>query len=1497
MRRIFAAIAFVVCAIAFSNAQIMPRSFTPDSDPTAFSITTQADLEDALNRIARLKASLRTAPDAEERRFLMTSILEICQRELNREANTSGVVVVERAPEHARVPGLALRWQGAFSSIEDQIRSLGPDGMKLYEELFGPRVRLLLADAMQTRDRNRMSDLNRRFGLTLGGAEAAAALAALHWEEGSLAQAARMLERALENAAAIPAANRAYLYAWLSHCYRERGERAALRRILDESAAIHNESVKEGEAAVTLGDLLTRRLAEARDGASDTIDRRGVHWPGGNYANTGLYEKPTNYSKAAWAQNLPALSASPHNTRFMKYKPPIVPPHLPIFDGSVIYVNQGDQLVAYDLVNGARGPMWSCKPFPTFGHNWRTIEPDPSLILPVSVHRGTVYAALENPLSTAYHNMHPDPNFQLHSHYPKVRRALCAVDGSTGRLLWKVGGEYEGDALSTTSFLSAVVYEGVLYAIASKVESLSDVFLVALKPDSGDVLWKLRLCYGQQETTMFGRPAREPLASLPAISGSLLYLCTNIGGVVAVDLNTRGIRWVSRYEYMPRPVSKYIDTYYRDVTWYNSPTIYAEHQGKAYVIIAPTDADYMFAFDAASGKEIWRLARHGQPLYGGRALVGLRDGVAFVAGDGGDRGGGASMLHTVDITNGRVTKSIRVTREANGSGTITLAGRPCMASNRLLWPGFDAGGTSVIAEVELDSMRAVNSATVPASYGGAGFSVFAQHGVVFTVAGRDYARGNSQLAVRFDAEELLRTARKELESNPDDADAHLRLGLLTLRLGNRAEGMKSIRRAYELAASPPPNTRVRDQASHALVDEYLGQADAALLRRQYIEAMGLVAQARGFAVTRSQRTECFLREEKAILASGNAGDALEFYRAIIKANPDFGIGADPELPAQLYATIRVAGLISESAPAEAVELYHRLFDANQRLAYQGTPVRALALGKLREILVRSGREAFTETEQASAALMAAANADAWRRVLEKYPLSRASDDAAFKLAEHELFNFRAEAAAEVVRAALEDFNERTRANDLHVVMAVAYSRAGQTLRARLVAGRVLRASPEGKLTLLGREQTYKELLEPLLKDGDRDSANEALPRLPGSMMELWRKPWEVGGFTRLPLQPTASGGKLFVGQRTRSGTSLVAIEAATGKELWARETEVTVTDTRRTSRGTLFVLNQGFALHDDEGNEVWTAATGGAPDPISLQAGMLIYGTRFLNTRTRRNMVRISARDAASGGEVWETPVEAVSVRWIGQSVSGIQVLLMGDETQLVLLDPESGEERARASVPTDGRITVSPVATDRHIIVADRDGKLHFFDADTLKAGLVHDTRVRYPTLLESRGDKLVVVGLNSVTLYDPASAETVWRVDNAQTEMVTGNLLLPEQLILATRSPGNLAKVTGYSLTDGKQTFTYSLSRENDNDRVELQSAAQFAGGIVAVYSENRIVDGRLRLWGFRMLVLNSDGTERFKWEHRVEDSPLFVQLALTEDYIGLTCDNTTFGFGRAK
>ncbi|MCA8910567.1 MAG: hypothetical protein KDB82_02590, partial [Planctomycetes bacterium] len=139
--------AVCVCLAIFGvlvSGQFLRQRIDPKADPNAFKIVTQANLDEAMTRIARLKSQLTKTDDPEEREFLITAILELCQDQLNEDRNESGVIVVERTDltfdddPRENVYDLPIRWQGAFYAVEDEIRSLGTEGLEMYEKIYGP---------------------------------------------------------------------------------------------------------------------------------------------------------------------------------------------------------------------------------------------------------------------------------------------------------------------------------------------------------------------------------------------------------------------------------------------------------------------------------------------------------------------------------------------------------------------------------------------------------------------------------------------------------------------------------------------------------------------------------------------------------------------------------------------------------------------------------------------------------------------------------------------------------------------------------------------------------------------------------------------------------------------------------------------------------------------------------------------------------------------------------------------------------------------------------------------------------------------------------------------------------------------------------------------------------------------------------------------------------------------------------------------------------------
>jgi tetratricopeptide (TPR) repeat protein len=483
------------------------------------------------------------------------------------------------------------------------------------------------------------------------------------------------------------------------------------------------------------------------------------------------------------------------------------------------------------------------------------------------------------------------------------------------------------------------------------------------------------------------------------------------------------------------------------------------------VIVAPADANMLFCMDARDGQIKWRTDREAL-LAGGRYLCGVRQDVAWVAGDGGYNGAGSTRLVGVNVRNGREAHSVRPSMA--GGGMLALAGRPCIAGGRLFWPGYNGGGCSICA-IDLDAARVVMDARAPAGYAGVGYSTYSQHGLLMTVSGADYSAGNSQFSLRCDMNELLETARRQAAADPGNPDGLLRLGMLQLRMGSqRAEALKTLRQAFEDAARPPVNARVREQAARALVGAHLERADALHAQRKFAEAHEQIKLAQAFALLRSQRSDCFVRLERTLQAQGDAAGLRALYEDLLENDPDFGVGEDPEIPARMYGLIRLAAMIETEDPARAAALYQAIQEGPERLTWQRTRLRAFGLAGLKGLVRAAGREVYKPQDDAAQTLLQSKDPGALLEILQRYPLSLAADDAALRLAADALKRRDPAQATRQLLAALEDNTQRPRRAEMQAWLALAHEAAGEKLRARLLSARTLREFPAGSITREGK---------------------------------------------------------------------------------------------------------------------------------------------------------------------------------------------------------------------------------------------------------------------------------------------------------------------------------------------------------------------------------------------------------------------------------------------
>jgi outer membrane protein assembly factor BamB/tetratricopeptide (TPR) repeat protein len=1507
MGRLKIPLLLLLVLVAFSRAGAQAgfgRFVLPEDDPSAFKIITPADLDEAVRKLARLRNDLASIKNEKERKAQLTAILNICQQELDKEVNATGTVAMLDGPVGDDGRQDIRRWLGAYNAIEAQIRALGKEGLALYEELNGKRAENLLLAAAAGHDLPGILDINKRFGLTQAGIKAALLLAQIEWEEGNLSPAARALERALEFRELHQPQTEANISAWLGRCYRELGERANLAQLRIWIKPYKDLEVDVGGGQRKLDELLVEEYGRTRDSTNDTVEDQGVCWPGGNFANTGIPAAPSPPDRVAWAQTLPRLESDWWQLRYMGYQYPTVPPYLPVSDGTMLYVNTGDAVAAYDVLTGGKRagePMWRCKPYARNENYWRTAEPDPALTLPVSVYRGTVYAPLENPMRSPIHQRSADNRFGLYSHYPQVRRSLCAVDAETGRLLWKIGGQYEGNDLEQTSFGPAVVHEGTLYAIGTRVPGLADVVLCALDPQNGNLRWSMRLCYGQQEVTMFGRPARWPFTSLPAIAGGQLYLCTNLGGIVAVNLERRCLAWIAKYEYMVRPMTSNIYTYYRPSTWFNSPTICAEVSGERYVISAPADSQNLICLNARTGEQVWQLARavrNGDdyidsraPLADARALIGVRNSMVLV--------GGESRLYGIDLATGRILKSVQVMANiaAGRSEPNELQGRPALAGNKLYWPGNRG-----ITAFELETWRSGVTVSAPSLNAVQGLSVYCQQGILFTIAGVDYTAGNPQVAARFDPQLLLTDARLRVANAPEDGDAALRYGLLNLRMGDKAEARKWLEKAFSLAGGIKVDTRVLNLSGRVLVTLSLEQADAMIDAGRFVEALGQVEASRKYATLPSQFTELFVRQELCLIKRGEVAALRFLYSQLIEQDPGFGVGQDPEIPARLYASIMLARMDAQlkGNEASALGMYESLLAAPDSLQFERISLRQLGINGISALLESAGREIYVRRETEAVTLLNAGDRDSLRTILRLYPHALASDDAALKLAEGLFADGNNREAAAMLQSALDERSARPKRGELLTMLALAQNRMGEALRARLTARRVLREFPDGELSLEGKRRKFKDVLAELVAAKSTVVEGPLAPKIGSPLIELWSEEWEPTsklGFLFLPQQPAAGQPPVILTLRSTGESPLRAVNPSDGEAAWSGGSlgMGALNNGTRLGEAMLLEFTRGISLYNDRGQDLWTYQTGGTPQNVDAREGMVLLSVP--GDGTRRTTCRVIALDATTGAQTWNSQVEASDVLWVRQCSVGALVLVSnGREDRLLLLDLENGAELKRVKLErmASRNVRCKPILTDSGVNIVDDRGDITCYAAEdfSLQARVV-SSQAR-PKLFAQTQKGLLVVGWPGIALCDMGAQKAIWKTPYKNDEVLMDCALTGDVLILALSERYESDRLMAISLTDGSQVFEHKLEPTAEGEKVKLKARVELQDAAAFSYAVFDASTGISELLGFKLLVIGNDGRVRLDWFVAANSISEFMQLAAIDGYIVLTADRTTHCFG---
>ncbi len=215
-----------------------------------------------------------------------------------------------------------------------------------------------------------------------------------------------------------------------------------------------------------------------------------------------------------------------------------------------------------------------------------------------------------------------------------ARYTLCAFDRSTGKLKWmlhkgaKFSKHFAGKWFSIPS--APVLFDGMLIAEIKTRGSLAGSHVAAFDAATGEMKWVRPLCANGTELTMFGYDARGPLSTMLACAGGhrpTVYCCTNLGAIFALDARSGEVRWAASYDQIPLQAARHYYAQMRTIVWANCPPVVSD----GVLVVAPLDSEYVYAFDTATGKTLWRYSYSWQRAQF-RYLLGVVDEKAILGG-------------------------------------------------------------------------------------------------------------------------------------------------------------------------------------------------------------------------------------------------------------------------------------------------------------------------------------------------------------------------------------------------------------------------------------------------------------------------------------------------------------------------------------------------------------------------------------------------------------------------------------------------------------------------------------------------------------------------------------------------------------------------------------------------------------------------------------------------------------------------------------------------
>lgn len=1012
-------------------------------------------------------------------------------------------------------------------------------------------------------------------------------------------------------------------------------------------------------------------------------------WPtfAGSPERTRVVTGPIDVGQVQWRVDLEKVSSTrASSTRIPGMSGsglPVRPEQLlafhPIVLGDQVIICDGSRVTAYNLGDrpsdsdggDARpvSPAWRHDSENGTGlvHATRTSGVIPRYTLTASGHR--IYARMGQSST-------PIMRFRGPRQFEPGTSSIIALDWSSqGKLLWEKRAidlnlpDRPGLPNRSLNFEGTPVADGRnVYAAATDRGQETMLYVVCLDAETGEPCWVRRVGWAQPDPDqlMGGfNIVMNAVASpgdfrhqLLTLDGSRIYYQTNLGAVVALDAETGTTQWVASY---PRQdASRMGQSTERDL----NPAVV--HEGR--VLVAPADADSILAFDAATGRLLWKTEPIADDIKLAHVL-GVAKGHLVVTGD---------RVVLLDVATGKVAGSWPDAPNRSHEGY----GRGLLAGDLIYWP------TKTQIEVlnQQNALRAAPPIELQKVYGTHGGNLAAGDGYLI-VAQED------GLVVFCQNSRLIHRYRNLIVRSPEKALNHYRLARAAEAIGEEETALESYREAIRRAR---PEETVDGLALAGAARDHLfrllvRQASVARKEQRWDAAIRRLNAAAACAQADSDRLEARLALADVHMEASRPGDAVEDLEQVL---------LDPRL---------------RPLPVTA--------DDGRRT------IRAdlLVYDRLAGIVKQHGRAVYKAYDQQAAALLERGRKERDAHVLTQigrdYPVALAVPDALGALgAVHQSAGRLADAARVYKRLSLVAPDDSRRAEALWAMARVHEQRKlfvvaleiYQDLAARYPAARV---GPSGSSA--AEEVARKLAREPYARLIDaRDHAPGTPP-----MFRRWQwSPPESRGLRALSTEgvvPSLEAPRIVLGDHN----SVTLLDASDGSVRWTarlgeRAEWAGYLDDRLIAAG----ARQVVALDLATGHVLWRYHSGGEaaasarPDPFATpdetpdgtprRTRLDLHGFRLARGRVfcLRGATELLALDGDTGALDWSfssPPGEINEKLWVGAD----RIVLEVDRpNQILVLRTDDGRPVARAPLGESDQLDrpPMPVDDDNVLIVVD---------------------------------------------------------------------------------------------------------------------------------------------------------------------------------------------------